>query len=129
MNATVLSVRYVGNHGGNQQQEIHYNDSTPAYIWYATRKTPLPGGEFSGVATRPYDQQAYGNITLYAPTGYSNYNGVEFQLERRFHKGVGFQIFYNVGNTLLINQDTDDTQGIESMPSINTFLPGRCPRF
>ena len=124
MTNTVMKISYIGNHGDRQQQEVHYNDSTPSYIWYVTKKAPLPPGEFSGVATRPYDQQVYGNITLYAATGYANFNGMEFQLERRFHRGIGYQIFWNVGNTYLINRDTDDTQSIDAMPSINTFLPG-----
>ena len=95
MSNTVMRVGYVGNYGDKQQQEVHYNDATPDYIWYATTKTPLPTGPFANVATRPYDQQAYGNITLYAPTGYGWYNGVEVELERRFNKGLGFQIFWN----------------------------------
>ena len=41
------------------------------------RISQLPTGPFANVATRPYDQQAYGNITLYAPTGYGWFNGVE----------------------------------------------------
>ena len=76
----VAKISYIGNYGDRQQQEIHYNDATPSYIWYATRHEPLPTGEFSGVATRPYDQRAYGNITLYAPTGYANFNGFQFEL-------------------------------------------------
>ena len=124
---TVVRVGYVGNYGDKQQQEIHYNDATPAYIWYATRKEPLPTGPFASVATRPYDQQAYGNITMYAPTGYGRYNGLEFEMQRRFSDGFAYQIFWNVGNTYLVNQDTDGTQGIESMPSINVFLPGAVP--
>jgi len=126
-NNTIVRVGYIGNHGSNQQQEVHYNDSTPDYVWLATTKTPVPGGAFANVATRPYDQQVYGNITLYAPTGYSNYNGAQFELEKRFSKGYSYQIFWNVGNTYLINQDVDDSQGLESMPSINTFLPGTVP--
>ena len=124
---TIARISYVGNYQDKQQQEIHYNDSTPAYIWYATKHEPLPIGEFAGVATRPYDQKAYGNITLYAPLGYTRFNGFEFELQRRFHHGLGFQIFWNVGNTYLLNRDTDDTQSLDSMPSINTFLPGSVP--
>ena len=96
---TVMRIGYIGNYGDKQQQEVHYNDATPDYIWYATTQTPLPTGAFANVATRPYDQQAYGNITLYAPTGYGRYNGVQVELERRFNKGFGFQIFWNHGNT------------------------------
>jgi hypothetical protein len=124
---TVLRVGYVGNYGDNQQQEIHYNDETPEYIWYATRRAPLPTGPFASVATRPYDQQAYGDITLYSPTGYARYNGLEVELQQRFSRGISYQIFWNVGNTLLVNQDTDDTQSIEAMPSTNVFLPGAVP--
>src|SRR5207249_981651 len=64
---TVARIGYVGNYGDKQQQAVRYNDATPAYIWYATRGTPLPTGEFASVATRPYDQQAYGDITVYTP--------------------------------------------------------------
>ena len=64
---TVARIGYVGNYGDKQQQAVRYNDATPAYIWYATHETPLPTGEFASVATRPYDQQAYGDITVYAP--------------------------------------------------------------
>ena len=91
------------------------------------RRAPLPTGPFASVATRPYDQQAYGDITLYSPTGYGRYNGVEVELQQRFSRGISYQIFWNVGNTLLVNQDTDDTQSIEAMPSINVFLPGAVP--
>jgi hypothetical protein len=56
MQNTVVRVAYVGNYSGNIQQTTAYNDSTPSYIWYATRRTPLPTGEFSSVATRPFDQ-------------------------------------------------------------------------
>jgi hypothetical protein len=62
MNNTVVRVAYVGNYSGNIQQTTALNDGTPANVWYATRRTPLPTGEFSSVATRPFDQQVYGNI-------------------------------------------------------------------
>lgn len=77
MDNTVMRIGYVGNYGDRQQQEVHYNDATPDYIWDVTTHTPLPTGPSANVATRPYDQQAYGNITLYAPTGYGRYNGVQ----------------------------------------------------
>ncbi len=127
MDSTLLRVSYIGNHGDHQQQEVHYNDATPAYIWYATTKTPLPTGAFSGVATRPYDQKAYGDITLYTNSGYGNYNGVEFELQKRFSKGYSYQLFWNVGNTYVLNRDTDSTQTADAMASINTFLPGTVP--
>ena len=117
----------MGNYGDHQQQAIRYNDATPAYIWYATTKSPLPTGEFASVATRPYDQQAYGDITVYAPVAYGHYNGMEFELERRFSKGFAYQILWNVGNSIWIGRDNVDVPGSDTVPSINTFLPGAVP--
>ena len=37
---TLVRVAYVGNYGDKQQQWVDYNDSTPDYIWYATKKNP-----------------------------------------------------------------------------------------
>ena len=48
---------------------------------------------------RPYDQQVYGTVNRLSSTGYSNWNGFQAELERRYSNGVGFQIFYVTGNT------------------------------
>ena len=66
---TVVRIGFVGNHTVRIQQSQSFNDSTPAYIWYVTRRTPLPVGEFANVATRPYDQKVYGSINQYNSTG------------------------------------------------------------
>jgi hypothetical protein len=97
---TVVRIGMVGNHTVNIQQSEALNNTTPAYIWYVTRRTPLPTGEFANVATRPFDQTVYGNITQYNSTAYEWYNGGQFELEKRFSRGVGFQVFYNVANVL-----------------------------
>ena len=120
MSDTVFRVSYLGNHTDNILQVQHYNDSTPSYIWYATQKTPLPTGAFASVATRPYDQQVWGNVNEYRTTGWSNFHGAQFEVERRFHHGVGFQFFYVLANTLGAGSST-------SIPSQNTFLPGNTP--
>jgi len=70
MSNSVVRFAYVGNRTDFVQQYVDYNDATPAYVWYATRKEPLPTGEFASVATRPYDQQTYANVNLYDATGY-----------------------------------------------------------
>jgi Carboxypeptidase regulatory-like domain len=124
---TVARVAYVGNYGDKQQQWVDYNDNTPDYIWYATRHEPLPTGEFAPVARRPYDQSTYGNINFFSATGYGRYNGVQMELERRYHNGIGFQVFWVIGNTLLVNRDTDDTQSDDAVLSLNNFLPGTVP--
>jgi hypothetical protein len=124
---TVARVGYIGNYGDKQQQAVRYNDATPAYIWYATTHTPLPTGEFASVATRPYDQQAYGDITVYTPLAYGRYNGAQFELERRFSKGFAYQLLWNTGNSIWIGRDNVDVPGSDTVPSINTFLPGSVP--
>jgi hypothetical protein len=123
----VARIAYVGNYGDKQQQWVDYNDSTPDYIWYVTRKEPLPTGEFSSVARRSYDQRTYGSINLFTASGYGRYNGAQFELERRYHRGLAFQVFWVIGNTILVNRDTDDTQSLDAVLGVNNFLPGAVP--
>ena len=42
----------------------------------------------------------WGNVNEYRTTGWSNFHGAQFEVERRFHHGVGFQFFYVLANTL-----------------------------
>lgn len=118
MSNTVMRAAYVGNHVTNLIQVVNYNDSTPGYIWYATRKQPLPTGEFSGVATRPYDQQVWGTVNGYGTSGFSNHNGFQVELERRYNKGLAFQAFWVTGKTLAAT---------DPVPDPNNFLPGAVP--
>ena len=118
MRNTVLRVGYVGNHTVNQSALVNGNTSTPSYIWYATTKTPTPTGEFASVATRPYDQQVFGNVDTLSPVGFSWYNGVQLGIERRFDKGVGYQLFYDMANAL---------EATGSVSGLNQFLPGEAP--
>jgi len=123
----VAKVSYIGNYGDRQQQWINYNDQTPEYIWFATQKTPLPPGPFASVARRSYDQTTYGDLNLFTTSGYGWYNGVQLELERRYSQGFGFQVFYVLGNTLLVNRDTDDTQSLDAVYGLNNYLPGAVP--
>ncbi|MGH9721716.1 MAG: carboxypeptidase-like regulatory domain-containing protein [Bryobacteraceae bacterium] len=124
---TVARIAYVGNYGDRQQQWTYYNESTPDYIWYVTRKEPLPTGPFANVARRPYDSTTYGSIDLFDASGYGRYNGVQFELERRYANGFGFQTFWVIGNTILVNRDTDGTQAADAISALNQFLPGAVP--
>ena len=124
---SVVRLAYVGNHTDFIQQYVDYNDATPAYVWYATKKAPLPTGEFASVATRPYDQQTYADVNLYSPTGYGNHHSFQVEFERRYSRGVGFQVFYRTANTLLTTRETDDTISPDRIPSINNYLPGTVP--
>jgi hypothetical protein len=88
-----------------------------------TTGEPTPTGLYSGTARRAFDQQLWGTIREYAKTGWSNYNGMEFELERRYSKGVGFQLSYVMGNTLAAGA----TWGPGVIPATNQFMPGTVP--
>lgn len=123
MPATVARVSYVGNYSGNQEIWVRHNESTPAYIWYATRGEPLPTGAFSSVATRPFENTVYGSINEFTPGGRSRFNGAQFELERRYERGFAYQVFYLVGNTMM----NGGQEGNDFVGSLNTYMPGAVP--
>jgi len=115
---TVVRIGYLGNHTVNMSQAVNLNTSTPEYIWYATQRRPLPTGEFASVATRPYDQQVYGNIDTIRSGGFAWYNGVQLGIERRFTQGFGYQMFYDMANAI---------EATGALMGLNQFLPGAVP--
>jgi hypothetical protein len=121
--STVARLGYIGNAGRKQQQTYELNASTPSYIWYVTERRPLPTGAFSSVATRPYDQEVWGNINRYEMTGYSNHHGFQAEIERRYKDGLGFQLFWVLSNTLTSGASVNSN----TVPGLNTFLPGAVP--
>ncbi len=124
----VARVGWVGNHQSYQDQYLNYNESTPAYIWYVTERRTLPTGPTSGVARRPFDNQVYGTLQEFTKIGWGNYSGMRLELERRYSKGLGFQIFYVVGNNL--STSVGGTGGWDGgeLQNPNQFLPGAVPR-
>jgi hypothetical protein len=115
---TVIRVAYVGNHTVNQSVLVNNNSSTPGYVWYASTRQPLPTGEFASVGTRPYDQQVYGNVDTLQNLGFSWYNGLQMGIERRFNRGIAYQLFYDMANSL---------EATGSVSGLNQFLPGAVP--
>ena len=125
---TVVRIGYIGNYGDQQQQEIHYNDATPAYIWYATTK--------AAAADRRVCQCRHAAVR---PAGLRKHHAVRAHRLRPFQRcavrtgaafppGLRLSRFSGTSGTrILLNRDTDDTQSIDAMPSINTFLPGAVP--
>jgi hypothetical protein len=122
---TIVRASYEGNHVSRIMQRIDYNDSTPSYIWYATQQKALPTGLYSAVGTTPWGNQAYGGVYEYSPIGFSNYNGVNLEFERRFNSGLAMQAFWSVANSFAEN--TSGSGSTTSVPTLNTFLPGSVP--
>ena len=125
MENTVLRASYVGNHANNLEQFHSFNDATPAYIWHVTTGQPLPTGEYSGVALRNYDQTVYGTLAEMRMTGWSNFNGISLEAERRFSGGYGFQVFYNVGNAFRAGGKYPRPNSM--VLAENQFLPNAVP--
>jgi hypothetical protein len=122
---TVIRAGYVGNHSSNLEQFYQYNAPTPEYIWFRTTGNPLPTGEFASVARNNFDRTVYGGIEEYRMSGWGNYSGAQFEIERRYSKGYAFQLFYVVGNNLAAGGQS--WSGTSVIPESNIFLPGAVP--
>ena len=121
---TVFRLSYKGKHGVNTDQLNEINPAPNDYIWYVTTGQPLPSGEFSSVARRPYDQTAYTEVRILQRSGYINSATWSGEIERRFTDGLGFQAFYTLTNALRLagNSFRDD---VASRPEV--YLPGTVP--
>ncbi len=124
---TMVRVGYVGNHSGNQMQAFSFNDATPSYIWYATTKEPVPTGQYANTATRPYDKTTYGTLDQYMQSAFSNYNGAQFVLERRYSKGFSYQLMYVLGNALRVGCCDNSGGYANAVTETNQFMPGIVP--
>jgi hypothetical protein len=125
MKNTVVRATYVGNHGSNLEQFYHYNDTPTDYVWYIRTGEPRPTGEYASVARRPYDQTVYGGVEEFRMTGWSNYHGAQFEVERRYSQGYAFQLFYNVGNALAAGGQ--QWSGTSVIQQVENYLPGAVP--
>jgi hypothetical protein len=123
MDNTVLRVSYVGNHGQGLEQYYRYNESTGGYIWNVTTGTQTPSGEYSDVLRRPFDKVVYGTIEEYRMSGWSNWNGVQAELERRHSKGFGYQITYVLGNAFAAGGQSYN----QPIPTPSQYMPGAVP--
>ena len=122
---TLLRVGYIGNHSSHLEQVFQYNNTTPAYIWYVTTGQPLPTGALSSTGTQPYDKGAYSRVEMWQNSGWGNSNGIQLELERRFSKGFGYQVFYVLDNALAAGGQ--GFSGTSVIPEVNQFLPGTVP--
>ena len=120
----VARAAYVGNHGYNLEQWSAFNQAPNNYIWFSTTGKPLPTGAYASVARRNFDNTTYGDIHVYQRSGWSNFNGVQMELERRYAKGYGFQFFYVMGNAYRAGGDGWSDSLIQQ-PDV--FMPGAVP--
>ncbi|MCL5743510.1 MAG: hypothetical protein M1541_06235, partial [Acidobacteria bacterium] len=127
MRNTLLRVAYVGTAGRNLEQNFQMNGQAGNYVWYATTGEPLPTGPFAPVVRRSYDQTTYGNIMVYQMTGYSNFNGLQMEVRRRFSNGLGFQWFYVMSNPMWVGSGAQIIGNSSLVPDPVNFIPGAVP--
>ena len=120
----VVRLTYDGKHGVHMDQLNEINPAPTTYAWETETGTVPPTGAYSGVATRPYDQSAYASVRLLQKTGLINSQQFTAQVERRFTKGLGFQAFYTLTNTMRLAGNSF-RDGVYQPPS--AYLPGALP--
>ncbi|MDP3000670.1 MAG: TonB-dependent receptor [Bryobacterales bacterium] len=99
MRDTVLRVSYVGNKAAKQDSYDDWNQSMPDYVWMMTRKLLPLSGTIRNYGARAISAGPYGNLQEYRKDGWSWANGIKAEFERRFSRGFGFQIMYQLFNT------------------------------
>jgi hypothetical protein len=131
MKDTVARAGIIGTAGRNNENVERYNANPISnYVWYKTSGLPLPTGFYSNTSRRAIDQTTFGDISIYTKLGYSNYTGVQLELERRFSKGLAFQLFYLMSNSASTGNVASQGGGFATyeneQPEI--FLPGSVPQ-
>ncbi|MFB3828214.1 MAG: TonB-dependent receptor [Bryobacteraceae bacterium] len=124
---TLLRVAYVGTAARHLEQDVQKNGQPNNYVHYVTTGQPLPSGAYAAVARRNYDQTTYGDIHVYSSTGYSNFNGLQVEVQRRFSRGLGFQWFYVMSNALWVGSGSQILGTSSLVPDPVTFMPGSVP--
>ncbi|MDZ4796526.1 MAG: TonB-dependent receptor [Bryobacteraceae bacterium] len=122
--STVARITYKAKLGVNADQLFNINPQPSDYIWYLTTGRVLPTGEYSGVLRRPYDRNAYTDVRILQRTGYLNSSTWSLEMERRFARGLSFQGFYTLTNSLRLagNSFRDDVASATA-----AYLPGAVP--
>ena len=123
--STVLRLTYSGKHGANADQLQEINPTQTDFVWYTTTGQALPIGTFASVARRPYDQNAYASVRILQKTGFINTSVFAAEVQRRFSKGLGFQIFYSMTNALRAAGNSF-RDGIGGTPE--AYLPDAVPK-
>jgi hypothetical protein len=121
---------FIGTAGRNLEMlELFNRNPISNYVWYATTGLPLPTGTYANTARRSYDQTVYGDVRIYSKFGYSNFTGVQLEAERRFSKGMAFQFFYLLSNSM--STGATPSQGgdftVNGIEQPDRFLPGTYP--
>ncbi len=122
---SVFRASYVYTHGENLDQNYQINDAPSSYVWQAKTGTTPPTGTFAGVATRPYDNRTWGGITQSTKYGFSNDSALQFNYQRPYRRGVGYQVFYVYSRAFRVGGNTFRDNVL--YPA-ELFAPGAIPK-
>lgn len=103
---SVFRVSYVFTHGENLDQNYQINDAPSAYVWQAKTGTTPPTGALANVATRPYNNTTWGGITQSTKYGFSNDSALQFNYQRPYRRGFGYQAFYVYSRAFRVGGNT-----------------------
>ncbi len=120
----VVRATYSGKYGRDLDQVAELNQAPTDYQYYSTTLAPKVTGTYSSVFNRPYDNTSYGSVRIVQKTGMLNSQMMTLQLERRFNRGLGFQLFYTLTNANRLAGNTF-RDGIYYPPS--AYAPGSVP--
>ncbi len=120
---TLVRVGYSGTHGARLDMFSSYNQAPNDYIWFTREGVPLPTGTYASTARRGFENTTFGDIEVYQKKGWSNSQNVQFEVQRRYSKGYGFQFFYVWSNSFKAGGDGSSN----SLPPVNVFMPGAVP--
>ncbi|HYK88913.1 MAG TPA: TonB-dependent receptor [Acidobacteriota bacterium] len=104
MRDTSLRLSYLGQHGSGLEQRYSINQREGEYNYVARTKLLPPSNRELLRVNKDW------NAAGLNKTGYSNSNGAQLEIERRFSKGLAFQFFYTYSRAL----NTTDSPGFSS---------------
>jgi hypothetical protein len=123
----VATASYVGTHGVNLPQKYNFNAAPNDYVWFMRTGQPRPTGTYASVGTNPYNATTFGTMNVFQRSGYSNTNAFQFEAQRRFANGYGFQFIYEMTNAFTNSTFVGNGGGPIITPA-STYLPGAVPQ-
>jgi hypothetical protein len=114
---SVLRASWVWTHATNLDLAFRPNNHPSTYQWEMAYGVIPPNGgasvigtpqqnTYAATATGPYDQTTWGGVmNIHQKVGWSNYNALQLNYQRLFHNGVGYQIAYVFGKSLVAGGD------------------------
>jgi hypothetical protein len=124
---TVARLAYVGTTNRNLDQWQRLNDQANNYIWFASTGQSLPAGTFANTARRPFDNRVFGQIEIYRRTGYSNFNSLQAEIQRRYTRGLAFQFFYVLSHAMGTGNIATGDSSTNTVFNPEVFMPNAVP--